>query len=55
MHHPADSTSEPCQQDNAVGESILMYHSSGEETELDLIGQLYESQFGPLLSRCQLV
>ena len=34
MHHPAKSTTELChgwEHDNACGESVPMYHSSGEE------------------------
>ena len=41
MHHPADNTTELChcgEHDNAGGKSIPMYHSSGEDTELVLVG-----------------
>ena len=42
MHHPANNTTELChgwEHGNACGESVPMYHSSGEEAVLVVIGR----------------
>ena len=52
MHHLVDSITELChsgKQNNASGESIPMYYSSGEEAKLLVIGR------GRYLSVCQRV